>query len=101
MTINRIELSGRPAAQNPFMKAANPCTQTINGGSSRIKFALFEAGDSFAHILAGSIEQIGLPRVNMRVKVRNPGHADSLRRHRRERAANPRLDLQRARLSGD
>jgi hypothetical protein len=28
-----------------FMKPANPRILTINGGSSSIKFALFEAGD--------------------------------------------------------
>ena len=34
---------------------------TINGGSSSIKFALFEAGDSLRRILEGGIERIGLP----------------------------------------
>jgi acetate kinase len=34
---------------------------TINGGSSSIKFALFEIGDSLQRILAGGIERIGLP----------------------------------------
>ncbi len=29
------------------MKLANPCILTMNGGSSSIKFALFEVGDSF------------------------------------------------------
>ncbi len=32
---------------------------TINGGSSSIKFALFEAGNSLVRILKGAIEQIG------------------------------------------
>jgi acetate kinase len=43
------------------MKPANPCILTINGGSSSIKFALFEAGDSLRRILEGGIERIGLP----------------------------------------
>jgi len=34
---------------------------TINGGSSSMKFALFEAGESLKRILEGSIERIGLP----------------------------------------
>jgi acetate kinase len=34
---------------------------TINGGSSSIKFALFEAGDSLRRVLQGRIERIGLP----------------------------------------
>jgi acetate kinase len=32
------------------MKPANPRILTINGGSSSIKFALFEAGDSLQRI---------------------------------------------------
>ncbi len=32
------------------MKPANPRVLTINGGSSSIKFALFEAGDSLRRI---------------------------------------------------
>jgi acetate kinase len=43
------------------MKPTNPCILTINGGSSSIKFALFEAGDSFRRILKGGIDRIGLP----------------------------------------
>ena len=43
------------------IKAAAPRILTINGGSSSIKFALFEAGDSLARILEGAIERIGLP----------------------------------------
>ena len=38
------------------MKTANPRILTINGGSSSIKFALFEAGDSLRRILEGWIE---------------------------------------------
>ncbi len=40
--------------------ANNPRILTINGGSSSIKFALFEAGDSLRRILEGTIERIGL-----------------------------------------
>ncbi len=50
------------------MKPANPRILTINGGSSSIKFALFEAGDSLRRILKGGIERIGLPEANLRVK---------------------------------
>ncbi len=42
------------------MKPANPRILTINGGSSSIKFALFEAGDPLQRILSGGIERIGL-----------------------------------------
>jgi acetate kinase len=50
------------------MKLANPRILTINGGSSSIKFALFEAGDSLRRILDGGIERIGLPEATLRVK---------------------------------
>ncbi len=50
------------------MKPANPRILTINGGSSSIKFALFEAGDALRRILEGSIERIGLPEATLRVK---------------------------------
>ena len=50
------------------MKSANPRILTINGGSSSIKFALFEAGDSLRRILEGGIERIGLPQATLRVK---------------------------------
>ena len=43
------------------MKSAAPRVLTINGGSSSIKFALFEAGDSLRRILEGGIERIGQP----------------------------------------
>ncbi|MGA9031716.1 MAG: acetate/propionate family kinase [Sulfuricaulis sp.] len=51
---------------------------TVNGGSSSIKFALFEAGDSLRRILEGGIERIGLPQASLRVKGLNP--ADNLSR---------------------
>jgi acetate kinase len=45
-----------------------PLILTINGGSSSIKFALFEAGDSLRRILEGGIERIGRPEATLRVK---------------------------------
>lgn len=44
---------------------------TINGGSSSIKFALFEAGECLKRILEDSIERIGLPDASFRVKSLN------------------------------
>jgi acetate kinase len=46
---------------------------TINGGSSSIKFALFEAGDSLRRILEGEIDRIGLQEATLRVKGGDPG----------------------------
>ena len=54
------------------MTPANPRILTINGGSSSIKFALFETGDSLRRILGGGIERIGLPEATLRVKGANP-----------------------------
>jgi acetate kinase len=45
---------------------------TINGGSSSIKFALFETGDALQRILEGAIERIGLPEATLRVKGLDP-----------------------------
>jgi acetate kinase len=53
------------------VKPTNPLILTINGGSSSIKFALFEAGDSLRRILAGGIERIGLPEATLHVKGLN------------------------------
>ena len=54
------------------VKPDNPRILTINGGSSSIKFALFEAGDSLRRVLEGEIERIGLPEATLRVKGLNP-----------------------------
>jgi len=53
------------------MKPANRRILTINGGSSSIKFALFETGDSLRRILEGEIQRIGLPEAIWRVKGLN------------------------------
>ena len=50
------------------MTPANPRILTINGGSSSIKFALFEAGASLRRIFEGGIERIGLPGATLRVQ---------------------------------
>ena len=50
------------------MKPVDPRILTINGGSSSVKFALFEAGDSLRRIVEGTIERIGLPQAALRVK---------------------------------
>ena len=50
------------------MKSPTPHVLTINGGSSSIKFALFEVGDALRRILEGAIERIGLPDAALRVK---------------------------------
>ena len=54
------------------MEPADARILTINGGSSSIKFALFEAGDSLQRILQGEIERIGMPETTLQVKGVNP-----------------------------
>ena len=49
------------------MAPANSRILTLNGGSSSLKFALFEVGDSFRPLLKGAIERIGLPGAVLRV----------------------------------
>src|SRR5271168_2818288 len=44
------------------------CILTVNGGSSSIKFALFETGHPLQRIMSGAIERIGLPDARLRVK---------------------------------
>jgi acetate kinase len=51
---------------------------TINGGSSSIKFALFDTGGELRRIVKGSIERIGLPQSTFKVEAREP--ADSISR---------------------
>ncbi len=51
------------------MKPAHPHILTINGGSSSIKFALFETGPSLRRILDGAIERIGLSNSIFRIKA--------------------------------
>jgi acetate kinase len=50
------------------MNFANSRILTVNGGSSSIKFALFEGGGSLSRILEGAIDRIGLPEATFRVK---------------------------------
>ena len=49
------------------MKLPHPRVLALNGGSSSIKFALFEAGDPMRQILNGGIDRIGTPEATLRV----------------------------------
>ncbi|HVC28951.1 MAG TPA: acetate/propionate family kinase, partial [Gammaproteobacteria bacterium] len=46
----------------------NACILTVNGGSSSIKFALFETHEPLQRVLSGSIERIGLAGATFAVK---------------------------------
>jgi acetate kinase len=54
------------------METPHPRILTINGGSSSIKFALFEIRNPLHRILSGALERIGLPEAVLRVKGENP-----------------------------
>ena len=60
------------------MNPANPRVLALNGGSSSIKFALFDVGDPLRRVLAGAIERIGLADATLRVEGLTP--ADSFSR---------------------
>lgn len=47
---------------------ANPCILTVNGGSSSIKFAVFNAGEPLQRVMDGSIERIGLADATFTIK---------------------------------
>lgn len=54
------------------MTSDNPYILAINGGSSSIKFAQFEADDSLRRTLEGAIDRIGEKQVTLRVKGNVP-----------------------------
>ena len=60
------------------MKPANACILTINGGSSSIKFALFEVKDALKRILHGTVERIGQAGAALRVQDLAPASDFSL-----------------------
>ena len=47
------------------MTSARPCVLTINGGSSSIRFAVYEAGNALRRQLDGKIDRIGLSGTNL------------------------------------
>jgi acetate kinase len=57
--------SGWPKRKREAMRAAKPCVLTINGGSSSIRFALYEAGDEPRRLFLGKIDRIGLGGTNL------------------------------------
>jgi len=50
------------------MNAPKPHVLAVNGGSSSIKFALYETGESLVQVLAGQIEKVGSPQAYFRSK---------------------------------
>ena len=65
------------------MKPVDPCILAINGGSSSIKFALFQTGAALKRSLYGSIDRIGLTGTKLTFE-----DADSDRRDKLDLAAS-------------
>ncbi len=59
------------------MGSADARVLTINGGSSSIKFALFEHGDSPKRIVEGGIDRIGFPNAVFHVIAAIPNDSFS------------------------
>lgn len=60
------------------MKPLNPYILTINGGSSSIKFALYQVGEALERGLYGKIDRIGLSGMNLTVNYPITNHQDSI-----------------------
>ena len=60
------------------MKSVDLRILVVNGGSSSIKFALFEAGDPPQRIFQGAIEGIG--RSESALHVKGPSSSDNISR---------------------
>lgn len=56
------------------MKTTTSHILTINGGSSSIKFSLFETGNQLQRVMDGVIERISLPNADFRMKGVKPSH---------------------------
>ena len=57
------------------MSPSNARILTINGGSSSIKFAVFDAQDPVRRMVGGGVERIGLPGATFRVESLNPAES--------------------------
>ncbi len=65
-------------AAEPHGTSGTALILAINGGSSSIKFSLFEAAGSLRRILQGGIERIGLPQGTFKVQGVDPADNISL-----------------------
>ena len=61
------------------MKSGSPCVLAVNGGSSSIRFAVYEAGETPRKQLAGKVERIGLHGTNLIVS--DPAGKPQVLRH--------------------
>jgi len=59
------------------MKTTNPCILTINGGSSSIKFAVYQASEPLKRTLYGTVDRIGMSGTNLTFHVPATNQRDS------------------------
>ena len=50
------------------MKPLQPSVLAINGGSSSIRFALYEQGEPLRRLLDGKVDRVGLSGANLTFK---------------------------------
>ncbi|MFH1908613.1 MAG: acetate/propionate family kinase [Chloroflexota bacterium] len=76
------------------MKPSQTCILTINGGSSSIKFALYQTGGPLERRLYGKIDRIGLSGTNLTFNdpTRNPPDSRSIAASDHKSAANFLID---------
>src|ERR1035441_9199459 len=76
------------------MQAAKPGILTINGGSSSIKFALYQTGEPLERRLHGNMDRIGLSGTTLTFNdsTRNPPTSGSLAVPDQPSAANILID---------
>ena len=60
------------------MKSIKNCVLTINGGSSSIKFALYEIEESLTQVLSGEIESIGMKSARLSFYNFNTNQKDTI-----------------------
>jgi acetate kinase len=83
MMANSMSSPPNDTAKTPLapQAPAAPCLLTVNGGSSSLKFALYDFESSLAgsprRVLGGMIERIGLPDARMSVKRDGRTEADA------------------------
>ncbi len=85
------------------MACTKPLILTINGGSSSIKFALFEAIDVPQRILGGAIERIGQPQATLETKGPDPAEhvSQSVNAPDHAAAVDVLMDWMQKHLGGD
>ena len=101
--VRRLQFRRNPlVTEGIIVNGMNLCVLTVNGGSSSIKFALFEARAAMRRILEGRIEGIGQPQGQFVVKSekRSENETRSIAVPDHEAAVNALMDWAETRIAG-